>query len=173
MDNTDKVPNGDYSFHKKLLLGKFAEIQSRTWAACEQLEEEALNWRPTAESNSIANLIVHIGGNVRERIGQGMLGMPFDRDREAEFAVLPFLSAEALREQWSGAFSLLTGALREAAPELLAGMQTVRGKQRQNLEIFHQCAAHFSEHMGQILYIAKMRQGERYVSTSLPRVPRG
>ncbi|WP_202887096.1 DUF1572 family protein [Cohnella zeiphila] len=46
-------------------------------------------------------------------------------------------------------------------------IQIVRGKERSNLDLLHQCAAHYSEHMGQIFYIAKQCLKNDYQSTSL------
>jgi hypothetical protein len=43
----------------------------------------------------------------------------------------------------------------------------VRKRERTNLDMLHQCAAHYSEHMGQILYIAKQILKEKYKSTSI------
>ena len=46
-------------------------------------------------------------------------------------------------------------------------VQQVRGKERSNLDILHQCATHYSEHMGQIFYIAKQCLAVQYKATSI------
>lgn len=157
----------DLSFHKSYLTGKFDEIRRRLLAACSQLDEAALSWRPTPESNSVANLVLHIAGNIHERIGASMLGRPYDRDRAAEFDSTANLTRERLEQVFNEAFDLLCTTLDEAAPELLQQTQNVRGNERSNLLVFHQAASHFSEHLGQVLYIAKMRLNEGYQTTSI------
>jgi hypothetical protein len=47
--------------------------------------------------------------------------------------------------------------------------QLVRNKERTNLDMLLQCAAHFSEHLGQIMYIGKLIKNEDYISTSIPK----
>ncbi|MNN56142.1 hypothetical protein D3C81_1710580 [compost metagenome] len=54
-----------------LLKNKFDEILNRILLVINQLTDEQLNWRPNESSNSIANLIVHIEGNIYERISKG------------------------------------------------------------------------------------------------------
>ncbi|WP_248928781.1 DUF1572 family protein [Paenibacillus hamazuiensis] len=157
----------ELDLHKKVLLPKYEEILRRIAGACDQLSEEELAWRPTPESNSIANLIVHICGNIHERIGAGMLGRASVRRREEEFRPDVAYSREQLMAMLRDAFAVLCRTLEEATPELLLKTQTIRGKERSNLALFHQCAGHFSEHLGQVLYIAKMRLGGRYESTSI------
>jgi hypothetical protein len=50
------------------LLLKFAEIKNRMTAVIGQLSGEDINWRPDAESNNIANLVLHIAGNILQRV---------------------------------------------------------------------------------------------------------
>lgn len=58
---------------KSLLVKKFKEIKKRIMLVLDQLSDEHVNWRPDDSSNSIANLIVHINGNIQERIGDGII----------------------------------------------------------------------------------------------------
>lgn len=148
------------------LAGKFREIEKRLMAALAQLSDEQVNWRPDPHSMSIANLIVHIEGNIEERIGQGMYGREGTRNREAEFAVL-HRTKEELEAIVARSFGMLKTAAEELSDEDLQRTQRVRGKERTNLEILLQCSAHFSEHLGQVLYAAKMLLGERYRTTSI------
>ncbi|WP_339322133.1 DUF1572 family protein [Paenibacillus sp. FSL W8-0194] len=45
----------------------------------------------------------------------------------------------------------------------------VRNKERTNLDMILQCATHFSEHLGQIMYIGKLIKNNEYVMTSIPK----
>ncbi len=49
-----------------------------------QLSEEDIVWRPTNESNSIANLIAHIWGTVHQRVEIIFFDVPDSRDRERD-----------------------------------------------------------------------------------------
>lgn len=53
---------------------KLREIHTRMAWAIRQLSDEDVNWRPNEQSNSIANLVVHICGNVTQRYTVGIAG---------------------------------------------------------------------------------------------------
>ncbi|ANS74207.1 hypothetical protein AWM70_06105 [Paenibacillus yonginensis] len=153
---------------QSLLFTRFQDIQKRMLLALEQLDDKQVNWRPNAASNSIANLIIHISGNIKERIGSGMNNIPFARDRDAEFEDLTRTQSElvAIINQ---AFTEVNDTLNAMDEESFKQTQEVRGQQRSHLETFIQTATHLAEHLGQILYIAKMLKNEDYVSTSTPK----
>lgn len=150
------------------LVNKFKEIERRWLAAVEQLGEEQLNWRPNEGSNSIANLVVHIRGNVAERISAGIHGEHATRDRDAEFESVVLNKADLIvlvRE----AFGLVVRVVENMTPQQFAGTQMVRGQLRTNFDVLLQCATHFSERLGQVLYVAKLCLDEKYETTSVPK----
>ena len=49
------------------------------------LSEVQLWYRANEKSNSVANLLLHLTGNVRQWIIGGIAGRPVDRARQAEF----------------------------------------------------------------------------------------
>jgi hypothetical protein len=59
-------------------------LQKNTLAVLEQLSLDDVNWRPNSYSNSIANLVLHIDGYIKERIENGILHKPIVRSREDE-----------------------------------------------------------------------------------------
>src|SRR3954470_17249405 len=65
----------------------------------EQLTDEQLWWRPNEATNSIANLLLHLAGNVGQRIGSVIGGQPHDRDRDREFAERGPIAKAELRER--------------------------------------------------------------------------
>jgi uncharacterized damage-inducible protein DinB len=153
---------------KKLLVKKFEEIHRRILLALNQLSDEEVNWRPNQSSNSISNLIVHIDGNVNERIGKGINNRNNIRDRDKEFEEI-HKTKEELVDLTNRAFNELIETTKKTNDEILMETQMVRNTKRTNLDMLIQCATHFSEHMGQILYIAKMMKDSEYIITSIPR----
>ena len=67
------------------LYRRFHELHSDIERALEGLPEEALDWKPGAEMNSVAVLITHLTGAERFLIGDVVMGDPSNRVREAEF----------------------------------------------------------------------------------------
>lgn len=156
----------ELSFNQTWLAGKFEEIRRRLLKAIEQLSDEQLNWRPNEVSHSIATLIRHMDGNMKERVEKGILGRDVVRDRARDFVPSP-LTQEELLAIVEERFEFLVETVRGLTEVDLTRTQTVRAKERSNLDMLHQCAAHYSEHMGQIFYIAKLSLNDAYKSTSI------
>jgi uncharacterized damage-inducible protein DinB len=146
-----------------------SDLLRRCCAALEQLSDEDVNWRSNAQSNSVANLIVHMAGNLHQQLPAGIGGVPDHRDREAELDA----SVSHTREQLHG---IVTIAFQEAdeilsglTPDRLADPQQIRRHQVTVLDVLFMVATHMSEHVGQILYFAKLRRGSAYRILSIPR----
>jgi len=155
-----------YQFNRNWLIKKFEEIKNRTLKTIDQLTDEQLNWSPDEINNNIPNLLRHIEGNVKERIIKGILNEEISRDREYEFSKSPMSKTEA-ETLIKDNMQLVVDLLKDITDEKLEEVQLVRGKERSNIDMLHQCAAHYSEHMGQIFYIAKQCLKDKYKSTSV------
>lgn len=155
-------------FTREWLISKFNEIERRLLLVLDQLTDDQLNWHSNNNSNSISTLIVHIKGNINERISKGINKTSFERDREKEFEGT-FLTKTELKEMVKRSFRELIETTKNSSSETLTQTQLVRNRERTNLDILLQCATHFSEHMGQILYIGKMCLDDEYKTTSIPR----
>jgi uncharacterized damage-inducible protein DinB len=126
-------------------------------AAVQPLTEEQIWWRPNEASNSIGNLILHLTGSLNHFLNRNLGSLDYSRDRAAEFAerrTIPRAELLAVFDEMVAnadrTFEQLTVArLSEASPE--PKMSTVV------LEDLLNVLAHFSTHVGQILWIAKMQ----------------
>ncbi|WP_141504272.1 DinB family protein [Paenibacillus luteus] len=156
----------NYEFNKEWLILKFEEIRKRILKAVDQLDEEQLNWSPDETSHSIAVLIFHLNGNIQERIVKGILLQKSDHNRADEL-VSNYVQKKMLEQTVQDGFQLVIDTIRSLSDERLMQTQQVRSRKRTNLDMLHQCAAHYSEHMGQIFYIAKQCLKGNYKSTSI------
>ncbi|MCL6594938.1 MAG: DUF1572 domain-containing protein [Firmicutes bacterium] len=136
-------------------------LERRLTAAIAPLDPEDLGWRPNEESNSIANLVLHLRGNLRQRFLAGFGGEADDRDRAAEFADRSHPPASVLLERLREGFSPLRATLERVQkdPSLLDARRTIQGEEATLRDTLVRALAHTSEHGGQILYIAKARRG--------------
>ncbi|MDX8342410.1 DinB family protein [Rossellomorea sp. YZS02] len=157
---------GESVIQKNWLINKFAEIRNRILKALSQLTDEQVNWMPGDTGHSVSTLIRHIDGNIKERIHKGICNGTFVRNREDEFKPM-YRSKEDLIQTVRSQFQFVIDTITQMSEASFLKSQLVRGRERTNLEILHQCAAHFSEHMGQILYIAKLSLKDDYISTSI------
>lgn len=156
----------NYDFNRDWLTKKFEEIRRRILKALEQLDDEQVNWRPDGISHSISTLIKHIEGNIQERIMKGILHEDVQTNRDNALKQT-YVKRDELEKIVYYRFELVVDTLKNISNEKLEQTQLVRNRERTNLDMLHQCAAHYSEHMGQIFYIAKQILQENYKSTSI------
>ena len=125
----------------------------------EDMSDADVWWRPNEQSNSVGNLVLHLCGNLRQWILSSIGGEQFVRNRDAEFDERrPRPKAEliaAIEEtvnKVDGVFGSLTGdGLLERFP--------VQTYSTSRLQAIYHVVEHFSYHLGQILYIYKLRTG--------------
>lgn len=84
--------------------------------AIDGLPQEALDWVPGPEMNSIAVLVAHLAGSTRYLIGDVVAQDPSQRDRAAEFRTQG-LDAAALRQRLLAARTYARGVLEKLAPQ--------------------------------------------------------
>jgi uncharacterized damage-inducible protein DinB len=141
---------------------RLADCRQRITGVIEQLSDEDLNWRPNEQSNSIANLILHICGNLTQRYGHNIAGEPDTRNRNAEFDISAQRTKAQLLELMDDAFHIVNAVLTQMPLPSLFDASEVRGQRRTTLDLIAASSAHTAEHVGQIIYIAKIRLGPRY-----------
>lgn len=141
---------------------KLRDLRKRFAGAVEQLDDADINWRPNEDSLSIGNILIHVHGNMSQRIGDWLGDEPFARDRDYEFNTREHVSKEralAMIAQVFDQADRIVGALdparlTEVCPKAVDNMTV--------LDILYSVTTHISEHLGQVMYIAKARLGDRY-----------
>ena len=125
----------------------------------EEMSEEDIWWRPNEQSNSAGNLILHLCGNMRQWIVSGIGGGNFDRDRDAEFAARGPVSKGELISRIRSAVEDVDKVLETLPDERLLGRYPIQTYSTSCLQAIYHVVEHFSYHLGQILYIYKLRTG--------------
>lgn len=116
----------------------------------ESIEPETLHWKPPApETNSIAVLITHIFGNLKESIFEVMAGEPVHRRRDEEFIDRP-VTAATLREDWEE----LRPRFKQALASIpVSDLERARAHPRRGevdgREVLIVVTRHAAEHLGQ------------------------
>lgn len=152
----------------ELYREKMRDLLRRSVEALDQLTDADVNWRPNEESNSIANLVVHMAGNLQQRLASGIGGAPDSRNRDAEFNDRELHTREQLTAILHASFGMADRVISQLTPDRLAEPQWIRNRQVTVLEVLLTVVTHMSEHIGQILYIAKLRLGPGYKVLSIP-----
>lgn len=133
------------------------EYRTKLRAAVETLPPNAIWWRPNPQSNSVGNLLSHLAGNVRQWIVNGVGRVPGTRDRNAEFAATSGPNAAALLEQLERVLDDADAVLAGLSEDDLSATRTIQGREPTVLEAVYHVVEHFSLHLGQIIYVAKLQ----------------
>ena len=124
--------------------------------AIEQCSDEGLFSTLDAESNSIAIIVKHMAGNMRSRWTDFLTtdGEKPDRNRDSEFEEPPRNRVE-LMAMWERGWKWLFDALEPLAEADLARTVTIRTEPHSVMQAINRQIAHYSYHVGQIVFLAK------------------
>jgi hypothetical protein len=137
----------------------FEHYWPRLRACAEPLTEEQIWGRPNAASNSIANLILHLNGNVRQWLVDSFNRRVDARDRPAEFAAESGLAPSQLLDRLGATMDEAAQVLARLTEADLIAPFEIQGYHVSGLEAVYQVVEHFGLHYGQIAYISKSLTG--------------
>ena len=145
----------------------YKKLGERAMAQC---SDEALFTVLDAESNSIAIIVKHMAGNMRSRWTDFLTsdGEKPDRNRDTEFEAPPKTRTE-LMEMWERGWKLLFGALEPLSDADLTRTITIRTEPHSVMQAINRQVAHYSYHVGQIVYLARHLAGDRWQTLTIPK----
>ena len=149
----------------------FAQYKELGEKAMNQLDEEQLNWAPSAESNSIVLIVKHLYGNMLSRWTDFLLtdGEKEWRNRDNEFVLDKKLTRDEIMWMWEDGWALFFRTLYSLTDEDLGKKITIRAEEFSVMEALQRQTAHYSSHIGQIIYIAKVCKEKDWNSLSIPK----
>jgi Protein of unknown function (DUF1572) len=140
-------------------------------AAMAQLEDNDFFVALDPESNSVATLVKHIAGNARSRFTDFLTsdGEKPDRFRDQEFAVSEKTTREEVLRWWEQAWERVFSALDSLTPEDVQRTVTIRSEPHTVMQALNRSLAHYAQHIGQIVFLAKHLRSEQWRTLSIPR----
>lgn len=153
------------------VLFRFRNAKSLGDKALAQLSDDDLCWSPGPESNSIAVIVQHLHGNMMSRWTDFLAadGEKPWRDRDGEF-VEPFQpDRNELARKWEEGWACLFSAIESLRSDDLMRDIVIRGEKLNALDAINRQLAHVPYHVGQIVYIARMRKGGAWQTLSIAR----
>lgn len=135
-----------------------------------QLSDEQLFFQPNIESNSIGIIVKHIWGNMLSRWTNFLTedGEKKWRERDEEFE--PSIQTRAeLMEKWEAGWTCLFNALNSIEEIHLDKEIFIRNQGHSIYEAIQRQLAHYSYHIGQIVFIGKIAQTKNWKSLSIPK----
>jgi uncharacterized damage-inducible protein DinB len=149
------------------LFSYYKKLGERAMAQC---PDEGLFAMLDAESNSVATVVKHMAGNMRSRWTDFLTsdGEKPDRNRDSEFEDPPATRAE-LMEMWERGWKLLFDALEPLSDADLTRTITIRTEPHSVTQAINRQIAHYSYHVGQIVYLARHFAGDKWLSLTIPK----
>ncbi len=138
--------------------------------AIAQVDDDKLFWQYNSESNSIAIIVHHLWGNMLSRWTNFLTedGEKPSRERDAEFENV-IKTREEMMEKWNAGWECFFKALNSLNPEDLDKIIYIRQEPLTVMDAINRQLAHYSSHVGQIIFLGKMILDDRWVSLSIPR----
>jgi uncharacterized damage-inducible protein DinB len=138
--------------------------------AIEQCPDNGLFTMLDAESNSIAIIVKHMAGNMRSRWTDFLTtdGEKPNRNRDTEFEDAP-KSRAALMELWERGWKLLFEALEPLSDADLTRTIPIRTEPHSVMQAINRQVAHYSYHVGQIVYLARHFAGDKWQTLTIPK----
>ena len=136
-----------------------------------QLSDDDVNWRPFPGSNSIANIVTHLCGNVGQWITTGVGGAPLNRDRPAEFAQDLRATRAQLIDKLATAVRAADAAMAAVTDQTVLSPRHIQGYGTHALGAIFHAVTHFEGHTHQVVYITRLRLGDRYQFKWVPKTP--
>ncbi|MEO8277506.1 MAG: DinB family protein [Thermoanaerobaculia bacterium] len=136
----------------------WSEYLRKIETAVAPLTEDELWWRSNEGSNSIANLLAHLHGNLSQWVLSGLAGQPFERHRDAEFAARAGTgspSKDRLVADLRETVTRCREAIRGLSPEELARVRKIQKYELDGYQALFHTVEHMSYHTGQIVLVAK------------------
>ena len=139
--------------------------------AITQLKDEELFMTLDPESNSIAILIKHLAGNMRSRFTDFLTsdGEKPDRNRDQEFEITPATTRADVMRWWEDGWAHVFAAIEALKPEDVMRTVTIRGEAHSVLQAINRQIAHYAQHTGQIVFLAKHLRSSEWQTLSIPR----
>ncbi len=147
---------------------RYKSLADKTLA---QLSDEQFFFQSHPETNSVAIVVKHLGGNLRSRWRDFLTsdGEKPDRNRDGEFEIPADTRRDQLMTLWEEGWSHLSTTLAALEPKDLTRTVTIRHEPHAVVDAVHRSLAHLAYHVGQIVTLGKEQRGGAFENLSVPR----
>ncbi|MEX2303820.1 MAG: DUF1572 family protein [Bryobacterales bacterium] len=153
------------------IISRFRKLKSQADRALAQVRGDELFVQLDDESNSLAVIMKHIAGNMRSRWTDFLTtdGEKPDRQRDGEFELLKAEDRDEIFRQWEAGWQVLFREIEALKAEDLGKTVTIRSEPHSVPQALFRQLAHYAEHVGQIVFLAKHLRSREWQTLSIPR----
>jgi hypothetical protein len=134
-----------------------------------QLDDEQIWWRPRDEMNSIANLMLHLSGNLGQWVISAVGGRPDVRNRPAEFADRSRRCKDEITSVLKATLAQVDEVLSRMRPDELLQPRKVQGFDETAFSAALHAAVHFQGHVQEIIHMTRAQLGDSYRFEFVPK----
>jgi uncharacterized damage-inducible protein DinB len=145
-----------------------ADAQDKIVHCISQLDDDQLNWRPFEQQNSIANIILHLCGNVGQWIIAGVEQLPDTRHRPSEFSDRKQYSKTDVLARLALTVREAEATISRVTSETLLQPRRIQGFDISVLSAIFDAVSHFRGHSQEIVYITRLQLKEKYKFKFVP-----
>jgi hypothetical protein len=152
------------------VIKRFKEYKALGEKTFDQLNDEEMHFQPNEESNSIAIIIQHMHGNMLSRWTNFLTedGEKEWRKRDDEFETHQF-SKQQLIDKWNEGWKVFLDTLESLNADDLSKTITIRSQPLNVVDAINRQLAHYSYHVGQIVYLGRWTRKSEWKSLSIPK----
>lgn len=137
-------------------VARLREQESSIHDCIRLLSEDQIWARGNENSNSVANLVLHLMGNLGQWVVAGIGGLPDHRDRDSEFQTLGGISREELSARLKARMDQVVDVIEKVPADRLLEIVTPQGHSLPVMEVITHITEHFHQHGGQIILLTKL-----------------
>ena len=140
-------------------------------SAMAQLSDDEFFATIDPESNSVAVLAKHIAGNAHSRFTDFLAsdGEKPDRFRDREFKIDANTNRSEVMRYWEEGWSIVFATIESLNPEDVSKTVTIRQEPHSVLQALNRALAHYAQHIGQIVFLAKHLRSSEWQTLTIPR----
>jgi hypothetical protein len=150
---------------------RIAACRERIGHCLGQLDDRQVWWRPHESMNSIANLVLHLCGNLRQWVVSGVGGAADVRDRPQEFAEQGPIPKAELLLRLEEVLGEADAVLAETDERQLLEPRRIQGFDETVLSAIFDSLAHLSGHTQEIICLTRVQRGDAYRFAWTPATP--
>lgn len=120
------------------------------------LNEDEIWKRPNRSSNSTANIILHLCGNITQYIMSSLGKTEDNRERDKEFSAQGGMNKQALTDKLEKTIQQAILVIRTIDADELLSKKSVQGFELSGIGIILHVVEHYSYHTGQIIFWTKL-----------------
>jgi uncharacterized damage-inducible protein DinB len=141
---------------------ELASALNRIKHCLNQLSDEQVWWRSQPSMNSIGNLLLHLGGNVRQWLISGLGGVPDTRNRPAEFSERGPIPKDELLRRLETVVDEARAVLARQTAEQVMQVRRIQKNEVSGLAALFHSVAHFRGHTQEIVHMTRLLLGDVY-----------